>query len=123
MKPKIKTATMILRIFCAMVFLSLGFGHRMPVASATVTQSWGYSLPDGTFADLCVAGKTKDRTEPASACEACRLAGAVILPEPTDESWLVNRAASLNALTCPGSNLRLVHLLERLRLRGPPLSV
>lgn len=123
MKPKVKTATMILRIFCAMVFLSLGFGHRMPAASATVTQSSGYTLPDGTFADLCVAGKTKDHGEPVSGCEACRLAGAVILPKPTDETWLVNRTASLTDLPCHESNPGLVHLLEHPRLRGPPPSV
>ena len=35
MKPKVGPAMIILRIFCAMVFLCVGFAHRTPVAVAT----------------------------------------------------------------------------------------
>ena len=80
MKPKVKTVTMILRIFCAMVFLSVGFAHRMPAAIASDALSVAYSLPDGSFADLCIADSGQKHASPVADCEACRLAGAILLP-------------------------------------------
>ena len=123
MTPKAKTATMILRIFCAMVFLSVGFGHRTPAAMAADVQSSAYVLPDGSFADLCVADKGQKHAMPASDCEACRLATAALLPEPPDQSWLIDRSASLAAVKPTESVGSSRHLLERPRLRGPPLFV
>ncbi|MDQ0421060.1 hypothetical protein J2045_002087 [Peteryoungia aggregata LMG 23059] len=123
MKPKANRATMCLRIFCAMVFLSIGFGHRMPAAFAADTQSVAYALPDGTFADLCVADQGQKHATPISDCEACRLASSVLLPTPPDHSWLISQFASLDPIAPPQSPDRLRHLLDRPRLRGPPLSV
>lgn len=123
MTPKVKTATKILRIVCAMVFLSVGFAHRTPAAIAADVQSVVYSLPDGTFADLCIADRGQKHANPAGDCEACRLAGAVILPSPSDQSWLVSQFASLGAIAAAESPGRSRHLLDRLRLRGPPPSV
>jgi hypothetical protein len=123
MKPKVMTATTILRIFCAMVFLSVGFSHRAPAAIATDVQSVAYALPDGTFADLCIADQGQKHGTTAADCEACRLAGAVLLPQPSDQSWLVSQFASLGAIAPAESAIRSGHLLDRPRLRGPPLSV
>lgn len=123
MKPKAKTAMMILRIFCAMVFLSIGFAHRTPAAVATDVQSLAYVLPDGSFADLCIADHGQKHAKPATDCEACRLAASVILPEPSNESWLLSQFASLGEIAPAEQTTRSAHLLDRPRLRGPPLSV
>ena len=120
MKPKVKIATMILRMFCAMVFLSVGFGHRMPAAMASDVQSFAYALPDGTFADLCIADQGRKHGQPAGECEACRLAGAALLPEPADQSWLLGQFGDLGGIIPAESTVRSGHLLDRPRLRGPP---
>ena len=120
MKPKVKTATMILRMFCAMVFLSVGFGHRMPAAMASQVQSFAYALPDGTFADLCIGDQGRKHVKPASGCEACRLAGAALLPEPADQSWLLGQFGNLGEIVPAEPVVRSGHLLHRPRLRGPP---
>lgn len=121
MTPKVKTAQMILRLFCAMVFLSVGFGHRMPTAFAAVEQSAAYELPDGTFADLCTIDSGQKTATPLGDCEACRLAAAVTLPSPCDESWLISRMASVGQIVPTEARIRSGHLLDRPRLRGPPL--
>lgn len=121
MKPKVKTVQMILRLFCAMVFLSVGFGHRMPAAVAADAQAAAYELPDGTFADLCSVVPDHKRANPFGDCEACRLASAVTLPSPCDESWLISRMASVGQIVPTEARIRSGHLLDRPRLRGPPL--
>jgi hypothetical protein len=123
MKPRIRRAAIILRILCAMVFLSLGFGHRTPTAIAADLQSSVYALPDGTFADLCIDDDAQSPGTTKGHCEACRLAGALILPEPSDQSWLVSHFVSLGRIDLTNSTVRSQHLLDRPRLRGPPLSV
>ncbi len=123
MKPKVRPATILLRIFCAMVFLHVGFGHRAPAALANDIQSVAYVLPDGSFADLCIADSGQKHARPAADCEACRLAGAILLPEPSDQSWLLSRFTSLGEIAPDETTVRSSHLLDRPRLRGPPLSV
>lgn len=122
MKPKARPAMTILRVFCAMVFLSIGFGHRIPAALAADTQSAAYALPDGSFADLCIADQGQKHATPMADCDACRLAGAVLLPEPPDQSWLIDRFESLGVIDPSESVHGSGHLLEHPRLRGPPLS-
>lgn len=123
MKPRPKTVTMILRILCALVFLSVGFAHRTPAAIANDVQSSAYVLPDGTFADLCIADQGQKRIKPMADCEACRLADAILLPEPSAQSWLLSQFASLGEVAPVETAIRSGHLLDRPRLRGPPLSV
>lgn len=123
MKPKVRPAAILLRIFCATVFLSVGFGHRTPAAIANDIQSAAYVLPDGSFADLCIADIGQKHARPAADCEACRLAGAILLPEPSDQSWLLSRFTSLGEIAPVATTVRCSHLLDRPRLRGPPLSV
>ena len=123
MKPKARPATILLRIFCAMVFLSVGFGHRTPAVLANEVQSVAYVLPDGSFADLCIADAGQKHAHPAADCEACRLASTILLPEPSDQSWLLSRFTSLGAIAPVATAVRSSHLLDRPRLRGPPLSV
>lgn len=123
MKTQVRPATIILRIFCAMLFLSVGFAHRTPAAIAANVQSLTYALPDGTFSDLCIADQRQKHATPIADCDACRLAGAVLLPEPPDQSWLIDRSQSLGVIAPAESVHGSGHLLEHPRLRGPPVSV
>lgn len=109
-----------LRLFCAMVFLSLGFAHQTPAAIAASTQSSVYSLPDGTYADLCIADKGQAHDRKAD-CEACRLAGTALLPEP-GSAWLIRDFAIYRAAFRPHTLQHMNIVLDQPRSRGPPLS-
>jgi hypothetical protein len=77
-----------LRILCAVALLFVGFAHQPASASGpTALESIQYMLPDGTMPDLCLndmvdGGKTT-HVVPAK-CEACRIGGAMLVPEPAD---------------------------------------
>ncbi len=122
MKPKVKTAMMILRMFCAMVFLSIGFGHRITAAVASDVQSVAYALPDGSFADLCIADQGQKHASLSGDCEACRLATSFLLMPPADNAWLLSAFESLGTVTPLEPPVRSAYVLDRPRLRGPPLS-
>ncbi|TPP10950.1 hypothetical protein [Rhizobium glycinendophyticum] len=122
MKQTLTTRMTILRIFCAIVFVSVGFAHRSPAAIATDVLSVAYSLPDGTFADLCIADQGQKHANVSGDCEACRLAGAVLLPPPAGHAWLLSNFASLGNITPPEPPMRSAYALDRPRQRGPPLS-
>src|SRR3546814_9221073 len=53
-----RTSMNALRIFCALVFLSLGLGHK-PVQAAAPSEAYSeaYRLPDGSFAEICADGQ------------------------------------------------------------------
>ena len=78
-----------LRIFCAVLFLSLGFSHK-PVQAMLPSDAFSeaYRLPDGSFADICAehadgAANDPHRNEELRPnCEACLLAASIILPPP-----------------------------------------
>lgn len=76
-----------LRILCAVALLSVGFAHRPAVAGQPDAFSLAqYVLPDGTLPDLCIGDRVDGKAKhvaPAK-CEACRLGGAMLLPEPSD---------------------------------------
>lgn len=79
---------MALRILCAVALLFIGFAHR-PLAAGmpSAFEQAAYVLPDGSFADLCINGGAVDgkiKHGPQQACEACRIANALLLPPPTD---------------------------------------
>jgi hypothetical protein len=122
MKPEVKISIKILRILCAMVFLSVGFAHRTPVAVAFDALSVAYSLPDGSFVDLCIADRGQKHDKAPGDCEACRLAGTVLLPSPGDHGWLLSNFASLGTVKPRVPAVLSTYSLDRLRLRGPPLS-
>ncbi|MEN9895744.1 MAG: hypothetical protein RIR97_1596 [Pseudomonadota bacterium] len=71
------------RILCAIALLSVGFAHKPVMAfAAPLSENAAYQLPDGSFADLCIAdasgnhkGKMTDH-----GCEACRLSASILVP-------------------------------------------
>ncbi|MFN7102556.1 MAG: hypothetical protein ACK4N1_08005 [Pseudorhizobium sp.] len=113
----------ILRVFCAVVFLSLGFGH-VPVQAATPFAAYGeqYRLPDGSFADICAAEHDEQDHADFPACEVCRLASSIILPSPAAGAELAHEQASLDNPLCVFSLNFGFTALARATSRGPPPS-
>ncbi len=113
-----------LRIFCALVFLSLGLAHK-PVHAAVPLESYSeeYRLPDGSFADICAEshGGPDDTIRPV--CEICLLASSTILPPPTGGIGIpVEQAYLVNPL--PVKSLRFGSTtLARPTSRGPPPAI
>ena len=91
------------RIVAAFALVFLSFAHKPAMAkSLTPAEIAAYQLPDGTIADICFgmdgidhdSGKSQSM---APVCEACRLAGAALLPTPLQQgdrsatgNWLAN---------------------------------
>ena len=74
-----------LRMLCAVALLSLGLAHQPALAAMPVGLELShYVLPDGSIADLClndaVGGKMKPQA--SGKCEACRIGGGMLLPDP-----------------------------------------
>ncbi|WEX75865.1 hypothetical protein PYH37_004116 [Sinorhizobium numidicum] len=114
------------RLLAAFALVFLSFAHKPALAKGPSRAiAADYLLPDGTFADICFGaqGVDHDHDKPSSGprvCEACRLAGSVLLPMPPEESepaengnWLAQAPIEEAAAT-----------LAPLRLlppsRGPP---
>ncbi len=109
-----------LRILCAVALLSLGFAHKAPQGFAAQTQSATYKLPDGSFADLCVADAGVVHVSDSGDCEVCRLAGAILLPEPCLD-WSRTDYATRTPTILVSSALPSGHALALPRSRGPPV--
>jgi hypothetical protein len=122
-----------MRIFCAIVLLSLAFGHQPASAFASAqvydaveADTADYRLPDGSFAGLCISG---DADHPAhhphglSPCAVCLLSASFLLPVPDTASWLKTRFAWLG--NSPSAENALVGRVAPglPRSRGPPLPV
>jgi hypothetical protein len=76
-----------LRILCAVGLLFVAFAHRPAVAAGPgPAELAAYVLPDGSMADLCINDTVDNKIKPApgAKCEACRIAGATLLPAPAD---------------------------------------
>ena len=76
-----------LRILCAVGLLFVAFAHRPAVAAGPGPAEFAaYVLPDGSMADLCINDTVDNKIKPApgAKCEACRIAGATLLPAPAD---------------------------------------
>lgn len=81
---------------CALALLSLGFAHKVPVVFPAYSQAEivAYMLPDGTVPELCHTLHDTDDTSHhgngtfSQICEACRIAGSIVLPLPTDTSGI-----------------------------------
>lgn len=118
-KGHLPTAVRIVAAF-ALVFLS--FAHKPAMAkSLTPAEIAAYQLPDGTIADICFGMDGIDhdsgRSQPvAPVCEACRLAGAAVLPVPPQQS---ERAETGNWLAS-SHHARDDVAIKQVRLLPPP---
>jgi hypothetical protein len=89
MKRSGEQAGVLTRILCALALLFVGLSHKPPALSAatlTPAEIAAYTLPDGTLPVLCLPsedGASKNHSHDfGNGCEACRLASAILLPEP-----------------------------------------
>jgi len=76
-------------IACVLALLLVAFAHRPMAFAAVPFDVAAYTLPYGTIPDLCIPGNAGTGEVHPTGCEFCRLAGAVILPEPSPEFWRV----------------------------------
>jgi hypothetical protein len=121
-----------LRIFCAILMLSLGFAHRPALAAApAVALDESYRLPDGTFAEICLGhgsgvNASHAKEGPAHSgdailfCEACLLASSILLPVPDKESWLKTEFAWLENRPSTDWRFHPVPTIRKPVARGPP---
>lgn len=113
-----------LRTFCALLFLSLGFGHQPVQATAPLeAYSEQYRLPDGSFADICAEGHDEHDPVVAPLCEVCRLASSTDLPLPaTGISLSAEQAFLDNPLRVAAQSVGFTALFRPMS-RGPPPKV
>nr|CAD6415776.1 hypothetical protein REQ54_01485 [Rhizobium sp. Q54] len=125
-----RTMTNALRIFCAMLFLSLGFAHR-PVQALLPGEAFSeaYRLPDGSFADICADHGERGAHDPHRdeglrlTCEACLLAASIILPPPAEGLGVpLQQAFLLNPLRVESLRVGFT-ALARPSSRAPPLPI
>ncbi|SCB61721.1 hypothetical protein GA0061105_12243 [Rhizobium aethiopicum] len=75
----------LLRLICAIALMMVGFAHKPPPPVALQVQLAAYVLPDGQFPTFCLndnAAQPEKGTVHDYGCEACRLAGSIMVPEP-----------------------------------------
>lgn len=107
------------RIVCALSLLFLGLSHRMPVPAKQPAVMLAYALPDGSKPDLCLPLGQKKLHFSGPGCEACRLAGSVLLPEPPALAAFVFEP-TIPAYTLP-VRAAIAAVLDRAQsARGPP---
>lgn len=140
MNKRSKSIERFVRIFCAMLMLSLGFAHKpVEAAIAEPVLDESYRLPDGTFAEICFghdgegapSATVGHAGDPAGHldisgklfCEACLLASSILLPLPDSEAWLVTSFTWLDNTPAPQRFLADTTVLERSRARAPPFFI
>jgi hypothetical protein len=77
-----------LRILCVLALVMAAFAHRPVIGSAADTSDLAaYAFPDGTLPVVCVGAADSPGEKHASgtACEFCRIYGAVLMPAPPDD--------------------------------------
>lgn len=126
MSTRLTTMAIWLRIFCAVLLLSLGFGHKPAYAqTAPLSFDTAYVLPDGSFSLLCLAGA--DEGKPGKTgwhgCEACLIAGGALLPQPPVDH--VPALKNFARIDFPASTALAVRHAARpgSPVRGPPSTV
>jgi hypothetical protein len=83
------------RIICALLLILAGFAHR-PVSVVAAPLQLSVELPDGTVPDLCLSpfGAQKNGDQNGDhGCDACRLAGGAMLPEPVSMAFAATNGA------------------------------
>lgn len=114
------------RIVAAFALVFLSFAHKPAMAkSLTPAEIAAYQLPDGTIADICFGmdGIDHDSSKSQSmapVCEACRLAGAALLPTPPQQSERAETGNWLADLHRAQDEITVRHLRLLPPPRGPP---
>jgi hypothetical protein len=143
MQARTGAAMKAMRIFCAVVLLSLGFGPGpaqalsvealfvQTLASAQLDDRIGtaaadYRLPDGSFAGLCLAGEDGPLARHPHGlphCEVCLLCASSLLPVADTASWLKTHFAWLRNSAGGSAAVSARAAVGRPRSRGPPMAI
>ena len=120
-------SVLIFRVVSALALVLLAFAHQ-PIRPAAQPYAAAYSLPDGSFADLCFGvdvaeADQGDGHDGVPRCEACRLSLSVLLPVPDDGRWLIARDDLACVEWAPAVLAATSAAHMRPPVRGPPLIV
>ncbi|WP_457580946.1 hypothetical protein [Ensifer canadensis] len=118
----------VMRMFCALAVLLLGFAHQAPAAATTLsaTERAQFALPDGSLPDLCLPGAGDDDGGSNSLshshfCGACRIFWG-LLPAPADAAdTIVRKTENVLPRGQPVASAR-SQLPPNASPRGPPAS-
>lgn len=113
----------LVRIVLAIALLFVAFSHA-PAGSvgAERPELAAYVLPDGSVASLCLSGyPDKQLPGRVNSCEYCRLAAAVLLPEPVSFRDPLFRWLAAGADRPYGQSSTVIAVYSPATpLRGPP---
>ncbi|MCZ4092795.1 hypothetical protein [Sinorhizobium psoraleae] len=119
------------RVLAAFALVFLSFAHKPALSKApNPAVAADYLLPDGTFADICFGteGIDHDTGQDKSSgiapiCEACRLAGSVLLPAPPEQGAPAENGNWLAKAPIGNAEVALAPLRLLPPSRGPPTFV
>ncbi|MGF6177144.1 hypothetical protein [Ensifer sp. 4252] len=118
----------VMRMFCALAVLLLGFAHQAPAAATTLssTERAQFALPDGSLPDLCLPGAGDDdgSGKPLSHshfCGACRVFWALLAAPADAADTIVRKTEMLLPPEQPVASAR-SQLPPNASPRGPPAS-
>jgi len=121
-----KTRQFGLRIFCVMLLVFSGLGHRPMAAMAAPSLDpavTAYVLPDGSVSTLCATDT--DDSKPVKhvdrGCEACRISSSTILPRPQFEAGAIVRTLSAEPFVAKHEQFHRLIFPDNAPPRGPPL--
>lgn len=78
---------MAVRLLGALALVLVAFAHRPLPAVSTLPDATAYAFPDGSIPVICVTSPGEDAPRDVRhglPCDACLVAGAVLLPPPAD---------------------------------------
>lgn len=113
-----------LRIACAVLLLSLGFGHKPVQATPRVADSLAYALSGGDYAgQLCIA--SDDEGAPPMpgwhGCDVCLVASGGMLPAPPADFLAAPTAFSAIEFPTQSRTATLKAWRPGSPVRGPPV--
>lgn len=116
---RLRQSNALVAVLVAFALVMTAFAHRPAVAGPAFDLS-AYVLPDGSLPDLCIPGRSEGG-KAAAPCEFCRLASAIIVPQPPCEPAAILGVfiGRLAVLAQPVAAAPAV--FPAAPLRGPPL--
>lgn len=115
-----KTLSIALRMFCAMLLVSLAFAHR-PAMAAPVMDMASYVLPDGSVSSLCLPGEDgKQDKHVDRGCEACRIASSIAMPLPPADAENITAGVAAIIFAFAPERFHRLNFPPNAPPRGPP---
>lgn len=117
------------QVLVALALVFLSFAHH-PVLARQITPEMAasYMLPDGSIGDICFGldgvddgGHGSPHRGLVPVCDYCRLTGAVLLPSPPDDNYLVLQVASSSSARQDFKAVLIGHINTLPQSRAPPV--